>query len=214
MKYYRIQCLCLLLLFLSCKSKAQSPIYVNFDEKNVRPLSEIQSGAIQNLDQVDSVDVIFDYSALGVDAFRKEEDYLANIQKGFQTNVAGWEKYKLHWEKGKQENYPLRFIESFNKSGPRRLHIVACANDTSHKHKFTLIVKPSYLATQSSWGNQFIVDAEYIFKTNHGSELMTMYCKNAIGKMPNFKISIEYGIAEAFAESAKILISGIRRAQR
>lgn len=197
-----------LLVCTLCKAQ----LYSNGDNQ-VRPLVKLQSGNVDKLDKVTAVGITYDYTGMGVDAYRAESDYLAHIDKLYGASKDAADKYKANWEKGKSIIYPKRFEEELNHYGTKRIGITGKNNDSSAA--CILKVKTVFIGADNPQGdNEMIVDLEFTFTDSAGNELARYFCKNAIGRLPNFKFDVESGIAEAYAEAAKLLVVAIKKDRR
>src|SRR4051812_37912288 len=75
------------------------------------PMCQLNSGDIKSLANVKKVNIVYDYSAAGVGAFRNEEDYLK--KKGDEMNEkkpGTGDKMRTAWHEAKKTRYEPKFL--------------------------------------------------------------------------------------------------------
>lgn len=108
---------------------------------------KITSGDLASLKDAKSYLVTFDYSAMGVGKFEKEEDYVAKKcaeveEKGDQT----CEEWKAKWEGDRTERFQPKFLELFNEYLNRK-EVTASQEDEGQAYEVivhTLFTEPGY----------------------------------------------------------------------
>jgi hypothetical protein len=178
------------------------------------PMTALQSGDISALDNVTKVNVIYDYKELGVGAYKTEADYVAKKVKEYDDKEKGkGADFVKSWEKGKTETYPAKFLEMFNKYGPKDINMTG-TNNTSDA-EYTLIVKTTFIEPGYNIGiskKPAFIDIEFIFVDKSGKELVRYFVKNAVGsQVMGYDYDVSSRVSESYHKAAKMLIGAIKK---
>ncbi len=184
---------------------------------NSAPMTQLNAGDVSTLDNVKSVNIIYDYSNLGVGAFRKEEDYIKKRSDDMEAKEKGSsEKFKQDWVDARKRRYEPKFEELFKKIGQDEIGMdgtnYATTNDV------TLVVHTVFIEPGTNAGvykKPAFIDLECTFKDKDGKELCTFYVKNAVGQQAmGFDFAVEARVLESYAKAAKMLVLGIKKERK
>ena len=184
---------------------------------NNAPMTALNSGDISTLDNVKAVNIIYDYSNLGVGAFRKEEDYIAKRSEELEAKEKGSsEKFKKDWVDARKRRYEPKFEELFKKTGTNEIDMDGTNYATSND--VTLVVHTIFIEPGTNIGvykKPAFVDMECTFKDKSGKELCVFYVKNAVGSQAmGFDYAVEARVLESYAKGAKMLALAIKKERK
>lgn len=180
----------------------------------VKPMVSLNSGDVTLLNNVKLVNIIFDYSEMGVGAFRKEEDYLNKRQKELNDKEAGkGDKVVKSWNDAKKGKYEPRFEDLFKKYAPKDLQMDGNLNTTNAE--YTMLVKTVFIEPGVNiviHSRPAYADMEFIFKDKNDKELCRYFVKNAVGAQAmGFDYDVSSRIVESYAKAAKMLVGCIKK---
>lgn len=181
------------------------------------PMAALNSGNISDLDKATNVNIVYDYSNLGVGAFRKEEDYLKKHSEDLDKKEKGkGEKFKKDWVDARKKHYEPKFEEMFKKIGMKEINMDG--NNYSDKSEYTLTVRTVFIEPGTNAGiykKPSYVDMECVFTDKSGKELCLFYIKNAIGaQAAGFDFAVESRLVESYAKAAKMLVLAIKKERK
>jgi hypothetical protein len=211
MKKVKILVLGLMVVGMSVKAQFSS------SSSAVAPMTALNSGDITYLTGVKAVNIVYDYTDLGVGAFRKEEDYIKKHSEEMEKKEKGSsEKFKKDWVDARRRRYEPKFEEMFKKVGMKEIGMdgsnIGTAND------YTLVVHTVFIEPGTNIGiykKPAYVDMECTFKDKAGKELCVFYIKNAIGsQMMGMDYAVEARVVESYAKAAKMLVLGIKKERK
>ncbi len=198
--------------------KAQVTIGNSSNVGTPSPMVALNSGDIESLDKVKKVNIIYDYSELGVGAFRKEEDYLNKRKEDFEKKKKpeDFEKFKTNWVNSRKERYEPKFEVLFNKEGGKVIDMTGTNYATSNA--YTLLVRTVFIEPGVNIGimkKPSYIDLEFVFKDKEGKELCVFYAKNMIGvQAAGFDYDMGSRLVESYAKSAKMLVGAIKKERK
>ena len=197
-------------LFLCVLAQAQ------FGGGNTAPMSALNSGEISALDNVKKVNIIYDYSDLGVGAFRKEQDYVDQKYKALEEKEKGkGDKFKEDWVGARSKVFEPHFEELFNKYAD---DIQMTGKNYATDNDYTLSVHTVFIEPGTNVGiykKPAFIDMECVFKDKEGKALCTFYIKNAIGsQVMGFDYAVSSRLKESFGKAAKMLIGVIEKERK
>ena len=180
------------------------------------PMIALNSGDISSLDNVKSVMIVYDYTDMGVGAFRKEEDYIKKKSEEMEKKEKGSsEKFKKDWVDARERRYQPRFEELFNKEGKG---INLTGSSKPNGSDYTLNVHTIFIEPGMNIGiskKPAFIDLECTFKDKSGKELCVFYVKNAIGSnMSGMDYAVEARVVESYAKAGKMLVQGIEKERK
>lgn len=181
------------------------------------PMTMLNSGDISSLDNVKSVNIIYDYSELGVGAFRKEEDYIKKRSDEMEAKEKGSsEKFKKDWVDARKRRYEPKFEELFKKIGKDDIDMDGTNYATSNE--VTLVVRTVFIEPGTNIGvykKPAYVDFECTFKDKSGKDLCVFFVKNAVGSQAmGFDYAVEARVQESYAKGAKMLVQNIAKERK
>lgn len=188
-----------------------------FSSGGVAPMTALNSGDISTLDNVKSINIIYDYSDLGVGAFRKEEDYLKKRSDEMEAKEKGSsEKFRKGWIEARSKRYEPKFEEMFKKIGVKEINMDGTNYATSND--YTLVVHTVFIEPGTNIGvykKPAYIDLECTFKDKTGAALCVFYIKNAVGsQVMGFDYAVEARVIESYAKAAKMLVLGIKKERK
>lgn len=171
----------------------------------------INSGNFENLRGVNNVNIIYDYSEISVNTYRKESDFLQKKKEVFKDDSVQAEKFTKDWFEARQKYYEPAFETAFNKQGKK---LTISGTNYATDNAITLKVTTTYLVANNSKKFAYCpvsVDLECIFLDKNGIELLRYYIKN----VPGDDIYDDYGPSEdsfgsAYAEAAKMILKDLK----
>lgn len=180
------------------------------------PMAALNSGDISSLDNVKTVQIVYDYTDMGVGAFRKEEDYIKKRSEELEKKEKGSsEKFKKDWVDARQRRYEPRFEELFNKEGG---DINMQGSSKPNGAEYTLTVHTVFIEPGMNIGiakKPAYVDLECSFKDKGGKELCVFYIKNAIGSnFSGMDYAVEARVVESYAKAGKMLVQAIAKERK
>lgn len=99
----------------------------------------VKQGDLKALSGETSLNVVYEYSPMGVGKFDREEDYLAKKVADYNEKEAGrGDKWKLSWIADRQERFEPQFEELFNKYAEK---IKVGSNPSA---AYTMVVKTTF----------------------------------------------------------------------
>ncbi len=183
----------------------------------VAPMTALNSGDISSLDNVKTVNIIYDYSDLGVGAFRKEEDYIKKHSEEMEKKEKGSsEKFKKDWVDARARRYEPKFEELFSKTGLKEIGMDG--KNGVNGSDYTLVVHTVFIEPGTNIGiykKPAYIDLECTFKDKDGKELCVFYLKNVIGSQAaGFDFAVEARLQESYAKGGKMLALGIEKERK
>ena len=180
------------------------------------PMAALNSGDISSLDNVKTVQIVYDYTDLGVGAFRKEEDYIKKRSEELEKKEKGSsEKFKKDWVDARGRRYEPKFEELFNKEGEE---INMQGSSKPNGSEYTLTVHTIFIEPGMNIGiskKPAYVDLECTFKDKSGKELCVFYIKNAVGSnMTGMDYAVEARVVESYAKAGKMLAQAIAKERK
>lgn len=204
---------------MSCGiARAQYPMGSSSAAYGPTPMVALNSGDITSLNDVKKVNIIYDYSAFGVGAFRKEEDYLNKKKEDLEKKgkVEDFEKFKAGWVNARKERYEPKFEALFNKNGIDDIDMAGTNYATTND--YTLIVRTIFIEPGMNIGimkKPSYIDLELAFQDKEGKDLCVFYAKNMIGEQAmGFDYDMGSRLVESYAKSAKMLVGAIRKERK
>ena len=188
-----------------------------FSGGGVTPMTALNSGDISKLDNVKSVNIIYDYSDLGVGAFHKEEDYLKKRMDEKEAKEKGSsEQFKKGWIEARSKRYEPKFEEMFKKMGMKEINMDGINYSTSND--YTLLVHTVFIEPGTNIGvykKPAYIDLECTFKDKEGATLCVFFVKNAVGsQFMDMDYAVEARVVESYAKAAKMLVIGIKKERK
>jgi hypothetical protein len=211
MKKAKILAMGLMVLGISVKAQFSS------GGAGAAPMTALNSGDISSLSGVKAVNIVYDYTDLGVGAFRKEEDYIKKHSEDMEKKEKGSsEKFKKDWVDARARRYEPKFEEMFKKVGMKEIDMTGANNVNSND--YTLVVHTVFIEPGTNIGiykKPAYVDMECTFKDKAGKELCVFYIKNAVGEqMMGMDYAVEARVVESYAKAAKMLVLGIKKERK
>ncbi len=100
---------------------------------------KVVSGDITVLKGQSELDVVFDYSGMGVGKFKSEEEYVIKKIKDYNKKEAGrGDKWAKAWVEDRNSRFEPKFLTLFNE---HILEKINAAEDNASKAKYQMIVK-------------------------------------------------------------------------
>ncbi len=183
----------------------------------VTPLTALNSGDISTLDNVKSVNIIYDYSDVGVGAFRKEEDYLKKRSTELDAKEKGSSaKFRKAWADARTNRYEPKFEAMFKKVALKAINMTGTNYATNND--YTLVVHTVFVEPGTNIGiykKPAYIDVECTFKDKDGKDLCVFYLKNVTGSQAmGFDFAVESRVVESYALAAKMLVKGIKKERK
>lgn len=181
------------------------------------PMAALNSGDINSLTNVRSVNIVYTYSDMGVGAFRKEEDYLNKKCEDLKKkDPANCEKFRKDWVEGRKAKFEPKFEELFNKYGEKEAFLSGKNYSTSQDVTLeihTVFIEPGFnigIAKKPAY-----IDMECTFKDKSGAPLCVMYLKNAVGaQMMGYDYDVTSRLVESYAKASKMLTALIKKERK
>ncbi|MEI7597220.1 MAG: hypothetical protein WCK02_15840 [Bacteroidota bacterium] len=182
-----------------------------------QPMAALNSGDIKSLDGVKKLNIIYDFTELGVGAFRKEQDYIDKKYKEYEEKEKGkGDKFKEAWFAARKKTYEPVFELMFNKYAAK--DIMMSGTNYATDNEYTLVVKTVFIEPGMNIGiaaKPAFIDLECTFKDKSGAVLCVFYLKNAIGQQAmGFDYDVSSRLKESYAKSAKMLIGIIAKERK
>ncbi len=183
----------------------------------VMPMAALNSGDISSISNVKKVNIIYDYSEVGVGAFRNEEDYINKKYEEYaKKDKEKAEKFKSGWYSARKDKFEPLFETMFNKTAEKKISMTG--ENYSTKNDYTLLIKTTFVEPGMNIGimkKPAYIDVECIFKDKEGKELCAFYIKNAIGQQAaGFDYDVSSRLRESYAKSAKMLVGIIKKERK
>ena len=180
-------------------------------------MAALNSGDVSTIDNVTTVNIIYDYSETGVGAFKKESDYLTKRTKEMNDKKPGsGDKMATNWQEGKKGRYEPKFQDLFTKYGTKSLKMGGVNYATNND--ITLVVKTTFIEPGINIGiykKPAYVDMECIFRDKTGKDLVAFFVKNSLGEQAmGFDYDVSSRIVESYGRAAKMLVSIIAKERK
>lgn len=178
------------------------------------PMAALNSGDVTALAKIKSVNIVYDYSDLGVGAFRKEADYISKHSEDMEKKEKGSsEKFKTDWVNARKTHYEPKFEEMFKKIGMKEINMDGTNYSTSSEYTLTvhtIFIEPGVNA--GIYKKPSYIDMECTFSDKSGKALCVFYIKNAVGaQATGFDFAVESRLIESYAKAAKMLVLCIKK---
>ena len=171
-----------------------------------------ESGNLSFLKGETELNIKYDFSDFQVGGFSSESEYKNKKIKEYNEKEAGrgdtWEK---SWERDKEERFPNKFEELFDKGLTGKIHIA----QNNEKAKYTLIVKTTFIEPGFNIGvmrRNAAVAFEYIFvETDNESKVMAKLKQPDVpgSQFGGYDYDTGARISESYAKAAKMLAAYI-----
>lgn len=189
----------------------------NSGSAGAAPMTALNSGDIAALADVKTVNIVYDYTDLGVGAFRKEEDYIKKHCEDLEKKETGTcDKFKTGWVDARTRRYEPKFEEMFKKIGMKEINMDG--NNNSKTSDYTLVVHTVFIELGTNAGiykKPAYIDLECTFKDKQGKDLCVFYLKNAVGAdVMGVDFAVEARVVESYAKAAKMLVLGIKKERK
>lgn len=172
----------------------------------------INSGDVAGLKGVTAVNIIYDYSKMGVGGFKNEVDYLKKKEDDYKKDPQKFEKFKKGWFGARKERYEPRFQELFNKVGAKvgMTGTNYATNGPVTLKVETVFTEPGYNVGVSKMPS--FVDFECTFLDKDGKEIVRYYIKNSVGSQAmGFDFDAGSRLTESYAKAAKLLMKDVTK---
>jgi len=207
-----------LLLILTIPSFTYSQIVITPGYMKLGPMASITliSGDVQVLKKIERVNIIYDYSEISVNEFRKEVDFLKKKEEEYKTNPEVAEEFKLNWFTSRNKYFEPIFEYCFNECGKKEK--ISGKNQASDK-VITLKVSTLYVTTKESKEPDCIlksINLECVFLDENGSKLLSYLIKNVTGLGPwrDADLLPKYVFTTTYGKAAKLLVKEISKTKR
>lgn len=179
----------------------------------VRPMVKINSGDVAGLKGVTKVNIVYDYSKVGVGSFRNETDYLAKKKEEMsKKDPAKYEKFEQSWYNSRKERFEPKFEEMFNKMAAK-IGMTGKNNGTDADVTLkveTVFIEPGYNIGISKM--PAYIDLECTFVDKSGKEIVRYFIKNAVGAQAmGYDFDAGSRIVESYAKGAKMLMKDVNK---
>lgn len=176
---------------------------------------KVKSGSLNTISSPSKMDVVFDYSNMGVGEFNKESDYVAEkVEKYNQDEPGKGDTWKENWINDRKERFEPKFLELFNKH-LAEVGIFADYKNTDSKYILeihTTFTEPGfnvYMARKNA-----SINAEVVIKEKStGNSIATLSIENCPGRGATaFDFDSGTRVAEAYAKLGKAVSKMIANA--
>ncbi|HLC83597.1 MAG TPA: hypothetical protein VJI69_07190 [Bacteroidia bacterium] len=181
------------------------------------PMCALNSGDISSLANVKTVNIVYDYSDLGVGAFRKEEDYLKKKCDDLEAKgkSADCKKFREDWVAARAKHYEPKFETMWKKYGVKEA-MMDGSNNTAAEYTLTIhtiFIEPGVNA--GIYKKPSYIDMECTFTDKSGKVLCMFYIKNAVGSQATgYDFAVESRLVESYAKAAKMLAVAIKKERK
>ena len=167
---------------------------------------KIKEGSLSAVKGVSKMNLVFDYSHMGVGKFKDEADYIDKKKGEYNKKESGkGDKWEKDWLADRTERYAPQFTELFNKSSDN-IKVGEYANE-----KYTLVVKT--LHTEPGFNiaitrkNAEIEGEILVVETSNPSNIvLRMTFEKAVGRsFGGYDYDTGFRIQEAYADLGKAL---------
>jgi len=177
----------------------------------VMPRLAINSGDVEGLRGVTSVNIIYDYSKLAVDAFRDEQDYLTKMKETFKDSTK-FQKFRQNWFKQRKNYFEPNFEKAFNHLG-KKIRMEGTNHATTSP--ITLKVETVLIETGSNFrmfpSGPSSIDLECTFIDKDGKEIVRYFIKNAPGSANDAESDFFDALSDSYKKAAKMLMKDIKK---
>jgi hypothetical protein len=199
--------------FSSFSQLPQHPVFHGqVRDSGLGPLARINTGKIENLDVVNEVGIVYNYTEMTVGMGMKENVYVEKAAAFINKKHPGeGDRFKAEWDSNKTKIYEPAFESAFNFFAKEKNLNITGANYTDKE--FTLEVIFVQLFPTSVFKNKEKVysDIECVFKDKENNVLCKFYMKNMNGNIFNGGFELTDKIAASVAMSAEHLCASIRK---
>lgn len=173
------------------------------------------SGDLSFLKGEKDINIVYDYSDMGVGDYNDEEDYVNKKVKEYNEKEAGrGDKWKESWYGSRKRVYQPKFEELFNKYSGLE------AMENKPGAKYTLIVKTVF--TEPGWNIGISsrpagVSFEYIFvETGSEDKVLAKYSQKMVpgAQAMGMDYDTSTRISESYAKAGKMLGGFIAKAMK
>lgn len=183
----------------------------------IAPMTALNSGDINSLKTIKKVNIVYDYSDLGVGAFRKEQDYVDKRYKELEEKEKGrGDKFKESWVNDRKKSFEPHFEELFNKYAAKDIDMTGTNYSTDNE--YTLVVHTVFIEPGVNIGiyrKPAYIDMECTFKNKAGEALCVFFVKNAVGAQAmGFDYDVTSRLVESYGKAAKMLIGCIAKERK
>jgi hypothetical protein len=194
-----------------------SGMFAQMNSGGAAPMAALNTGDINTLTTVKSVNIIYSYSDLSVGAFRKEEDYLNKKCDDLKKkDPSACDKFRADWVAGRKTKFEPKFEELFTKYGTKTAFMSGVNYSTNNEitlEVHTVFIEPGFnigIAKKPAF-----IDIEFTFKDKTGKALCVFFIKNAIGsQMMGFDFDVTSRLVESYAKAAKMLVGVIKKERK
>jgi hypothetical protein len=167
---------------------------------------KVKEGSLSAVKGVSKMNLVFDYSQMGVGKFKDEADYIDKKKGEYNKKESGkGDKWEKDWLADRTERYAPQFTELFNKSSDN-IKVGEYANE-----KYTLVVKT--LHTEPGFNiaitrkNAEIEGEILVVETGNPSNIvLRMTFEKAVGRsFGGYDYDTGFRIQEAYADLGKAL---------
>lgn len=172
----------------------------------------INSGDIAGLKGVTEVNIVYDYSNMGVGAYRNENDYLKKKEDDMKKDPEKFDKFKQGWFNSRKDRYEPKFEEMFNKVGEKTgMHGKNYGTSAPVTLKVeTVFTEPGYNIGISKMPS--FIDLECTFYDQNGKEIVRYFVKNSIGSQAmGFDYDMGSRLVESYAKASKMLMKDVTK---
>ncbi len=200
-------------IILSCAAA----LFCFLSNAQVAPMTALNSGEISSLAEVKKVNIVYDYSDLGVGAFRKEQDYIDKRYKELEEKEKGrGDKFKESWINDRKKSFEPHFEELFKKYAEKDINMTGTNYSTDNE--YTLVVHTVFIEPGVNIGiyrKPAYIDLECTFQDKTGKALCVFFVKNAVGAQAmGFDYDVTSRLVESYGKAAKMLVGGVAKERK
>lgn len=179
---------------------------------SMRGQAKLESGDIAGLKGVTKVNLIYDYSHMGVGSFATEQEYIDKKMDDNKKDPAKADKWKEGWLGARKGRYEPKFEELFTKTGEKTgIYGINYASDAP----VTLKVETTFIEPGFNVGvvrKNASVNFKCTFMTKEGKEIATYLIRNVPGgQAMGYDFDAGSRIAESYAKAAKMLMKDVNK---